>query len=775
MYLNPFRDPLSYLFLLASVGVFVQSLKTRRMWGVAAAGLLLGLACSVREPSVLMLLPLFAYGWLAWRNGRPEPGLWRPIGAFALGMAVGVAPLLVQSYLATHQVLVPHNLLLNVPETQEESRIVPGMYFTGSRLAHVAGKACSYYLGTEKLLLLLAAVGVVAAVRRRNRLVLSLVLPTAVGYAVFYAFYRMFVPRYFYVAVLFFSLLAGYGLQALMRLACEKIRPLRRGPTAGWLLLAAVALATSVRLLGERAEVQPHQVPQARAMAAAIRETCPDAAALYASRPFSEWIEWFLQCESGPLGNLVPDGTSITDPGGAQALRDALAPRWARGDNLYVACWQKNADTEADWPFIRRAIDGLPIGSFAPRKYGAEGYANGTVWFYRLAPWTNLCTKLDWPVPELGNQGGAYWFMLDVGDWPEGHAPATLAVEGTLGDFPPMPHGGTWVGGAEAKTADAGRTLSAAIASPDPLPRAMVVRTERLDEPLVLDFRACGTFDHFWRWTGDIRYPSHPRLHPGVGILSEADLELPVPHPARTGALVELEIIADGEAPGVSVPVCISEDGRLLARTDVSGDRTPTRLVIPLPHAPDREIRRLHFAVEPREASETASEPAPMGIECLQATIHRWPTQFPVTIGIGTPGDFLHTPSGFSRREGRGNAAYRWTTGPAETTVFLPATDRPLALDISGSVGGKPLEARCDAVPALRIAWDGVELPGRLEWAANGNDFVWKGELPAGAADGRTPHRLGFESPAWRPADYGSQDSRTLGVCIGRIVIAPIE
>lgn len=772
VYVNPFRDPPSYLLVLASVGVFVRSLEARRMWGVGAAGALLGLACSVREPSVLMLLPLFAYGLLAWRSGRPELKLWRTVGAFALGMGLGVAPMLVQSYLSTHQVLVPHNLILNVPETQEESKLVPGMYFTGSRLAGVAGKAYPYYWKTEKPIIFLAAVGLVAAIWRRNRLVLSVVLPTAVGYAVFYTFYRMFVPRYFYVAVLFFALLAGYGLLSLLRL-CAKIRPRPAGRAVGWLLLAAVACHTSMRVLGERADYQPHQVPQARAMADAIRAICPDASAVFTDRPLCEWIDWFVGCESAPLTNRIPGNAHAAVPGGPGMLRDTLAPRLERGEKLYAATWWRDADGEYDAPYVRRAFDRFLVGSLDPRDYCAEPYADGTVWFYRLAAWTNLSTALDWPVPGRGPHGGAYWFMVDVGEWPDGHAPATITVEGASGGLPPVPHGGTWVGCTEAEEADAGRTVPATVASDDPLPRVVPVRTGRIDEPIVLDFGPNGEFDHFWRWTGDIRLPAALRGNPGVAIRTDADLELPVPRPALAVAMVELELRAGRESPDVSIPVEISEDGAPLARAEVPGDRTPVRLVIPLPLAADRESRRLHFAVEAQAAPPSDGDRTPVGVECTRATIHRWPVSFPVEIAMGDPDAGFQLRSGFNRPEGRGNSAYRWTTGAAEVDVYLPAGDRTLVLRMEGSVDGIPPAVMGRSGPDLRVEWDGAGLPGRLEMAGKGSDFVWEAELPAGAGDGMTPHRLVFETPAWQPARFGLRDPRTLGVRLNRIVVAP--
>lgn len=773
-YLNPFRDPPSYLLLLASVGVFVRSLASRRTWGVWIAGALLGLASSIREPSVLMLVPLFAYGLLAWRKGEGEPGLCRNVVAFALGLAVGVAPMLVQSYLSTHQVLIPHNMLLSGPRPEQLSRSIPGMFFDGSRFALVGGDALKHYLETEPLLLLLALAGLVAAVRHGNRLVLAVIVPAAFGYALFYSFYRAFFQRYFYVALLFFAMLAGYGLFSMLRLLLARGRTPAAGRTAGWCLLAAMACVTSFRLLSVRAPVQPHQIPQARAMAAVMRELCPDADVIYAARPLCEWIDWFLECESHPFDSAITSNIRAEIPDDASDLRNVFPPRLARGEKLYTTFWSKGVQEEMDAPDVRRVVDRCFVGSFDPTLYGAGSFLLGAVTVHRLEPWTNRTVNLSWPVPERGEYGGSYWFMADMGDWIDSHAPATVSVDEASGPPPVIPHGGAWVGGAVADEAAAGRTVGCSIASTDLLPRVIPVCTGPLDEPLVLDFRPYYKFDHLWRWKGDIRLPSEPRLHLGVGIRSGADFELPVPWPELADTVLALELVSDRVAPGVSIPVVLSEDGRPLARTEVPGDRSRTRLPVPLAYVPGGEARHLHLEVEAQDPPESDSDPTPIGIECVKATIVRWPVACSARIQVGDPSDDRHVLSGFSRREKGVNSPIRWTTGPAELAVFLPPGKGKFVLRIACGLQGMPAKIMPPDGPSLRVTCDGIEVPGTLEEVREGGgDYVWQGVLPT--EEGRTPHRIGIDAPTWRPREHGVPDTRTLGVRIGTIELALAE
>ncbi|MBP7275362.1 MAG: hypothetical protein KBA51_04080, partial [Kiritimatiellae bacterium] len=206
-YINPYRDPLSYVLLFASMGALVFSLRRRRSAGVFLAGAILGLATSVREPSMLMILPFGLYGLWSWRASRGELPLVRSVLAFVFGLILALIPLAAQTYATTRQVLLP-------PQSSIEQQLIPGAHLNWACFSEVAGKAGIYYWNTHPWLLILAVVGVFVAIRRRQPLVLALLLPAAGIYAIFYSFYWTFVTRYFYMVALCLALVAGYGLYA---------------------------------------------------------------------------------------------------------------------------------------------------------------------------------------------------------------------------------------------------------------------------------------------------------------------------------------------------------------------------------------------------------------------------------------------------------------------------------------------------------------------------------------------------------------------------------
>lgn len=759
-YLNPYRDPLSYLLLMASVGLFVRSLAARaprrRVWGVAVSGAVLGLASSVREPSLLAAGPMALYGFLAWRAGQRGEGVRIPffgtVSAFGAGLAVALSPLLVQTYLTTHQVLLP-------PQASLEAAVVPGSHFDWTTFRQVGRDAWTHYARHEPWLLLLGAAGVLAALVRRDRLALALVLPAAAGYALFYSFYWTFVVRYYYVSVLFLALLAGYALQSFSVLLA--IRFPRHGRMAGRLLLLLAACAAAGHLLHVRsAEAAPlHRPPQAEAMAGEFRALCPDASHIYAPRYLCDWIDWFVSCPSSPL----PVGGEETDGETAfSILRENIAPRLARGDILYAAVWNGARGQEPDEPVLRRTFDRLPVGTVDADRHHARDYARGWIWLYRIAPWSACRTALDWPVPAAGPHGSAYWYMLDTGDWSATESdPATIAVEGTpLPD--PIPHGGAWVGGVGPALpgGTAPRTVSAHVSASHPLPREMPLRTGRLDEPLEIDFTLYSTFDHLWRWSGDI-LPRHPRWHHGIRVLGSAEVTIPVPCPGSAGTILEWEFLSSRKDPSANIPVSAWEGDCCLFSTLLPGDRNLVKLATPLPPAPERSERFLRVEVEPRPHSGDP-DGLPVAVEFYRVSIHRWPAAYPVEMRIGAPGDAIHASAGFHPPEGRGGGTYRWTAGPAEIAVYPPVADVPVVLRIAYSTESIPAGINPDGT--LRVSWDGTELHGQAIPGDTPGDWVWQGALPSGELDGCTPHRITLDAPLWRPADYGSRDSRTLGV-----------
>ena len=747
-YLNPYRDPLSYALLMASMLLFVRSLGRRRPAGVAASGAVLGLAASVREPSILMVLPFLAYGVWVWAGAKKEVAFWKTAGAFSLGLGLALVPLLVQTYLTTHQMLLP-------PQASIESNVVPGAHFDGPTFRQTGGAAWTHYSKCEPCLLLLAAAGLVAAVRRRNRLVLALTVPAAVAYAVFYAFYWTFVIRYYYVAVLFLVLTAGYGAQTFLGWLCGRWP--RWGRTAGWGLLAVAAGMAGWRLLACRPAYPPHQIPHAKAFAAALDGACPGATVVYTDRLLCEWLDWFMPYVSHPL----PAGD-----GNSAALREELGARLERGETLYSAVWGgEDIAGEDDEPFLRRAFDRIPAAVVDPGPHRASEYARKPIHFYRIQPWSGHRTELAWPAPCRE----PYWFMLDTGTPLEAAScrdaePIGVTVDGVR--LPePLPHGGAQVGAGLPRACDGGEGR-AVLESAGLLPREMRFASGSLNEPLTLDFRFHSGFDHRWRLRGEFHW-SRERFHTGPCVPSAVDAEIPVPWPEVGGVVLEWDVMTPAWSADGFVDVGAYEDGRRLAGAHVPAGRRATKLIVPLPDDPGRDVRIVRLEVENRSEPAEPDEPPP-SLEICQVRIHRRPPAYPVEFLMDGEMDTTHVLSGFHPAEGWGLKSYRWTDGAAEAAMYAPlGSGRDVVVRLAYTTRAVPPEVNGDG--RIQVSWDGEPVEGFIEGDEGGTEFVWFAALPADRVGTETPHRLRVESPSWRPADRGEGDTRTLGVCMQRI------
>ncbi len=311
---NPYRDPLALLLALGSLNL-VAGLAAgggRSLFRTALAGLLLGLACFVRETFVLLLPPLALFAWWS-RRADPRFRFWRAALGFGLGFGLGIGPLLVQGWLSTGQALVPHQSAMT-------GQLVPGAHFNWSTLSVTAGRTWDYVRDTAGFVLALFAAGGILGLRRRNRLVAGLLLPAVLIHAVFYCFYWTFVPRYFYTGVVLAVPAAAWAALALFRQAAARLCP-RRPETAATVGLALLAAGVAASLLFARPDSPRFQIPQARRFAADMRRILPENSLVFCRRPLCEILRWFVPVRSFPLAALIP-----ADVPAEPALREALAP-----------------------------------------------------------------------------------------------------------------------------------------------------------------------------------------------------------------------------------------------------------------------------------------------------------------------------------------------------------------------------------------------------------------------------------------------------------------
>jgi hypothetical protein len=354
---NPFRDPLSFLFSLGAANLLVDHADTAgsRLSRAALCGLLLGIASSIRETSILMLPPFAIYAFWSWRKDS-RIHFFRDGMIFMLGFGIGLLPLLAQSFLSTGQVLLP-------AQSAIDNKLVPGAHFNWPTLSRTLRRAWQYYMDMAPLGMPLFIACGLLAICQRNRIVLGLLLPAAVIHAGFYAFYWTFVPRYFYsVAIFSIPAFSWFLHVALLHIPNRPFPRLKKSAPVVFAILAA--LFTIMKLGITRPASSPFQIPQARLLKADLESQVPPDSLVFSRRNLCEIIRWFTHVRSFPATSLIPVDVPAED-----ALRTALESFLQEDRPKFLLEMNSGTEWETDAALLQRIWEMKLVESFPADRY----------------------------------------------------------------------------------------------------------------------------------------------------------------------------------------------------------------------------------------------------------------------------------------------------------------------------------------------------------------------------------------------------------------------
>jgi len=744
-YVNPYRDPLSYVLLLTSAWLLVKALAARRHGFLFLAGVLLGLACSVREPSVLMLLPMLIYGMVEWYHAKGAIPLWKSTGLFAAGFVLALIPLAVQTYLATHQVLLP-------PQASMQGSVVPGAHFLWVVFRSVSQMAWTYYAKQQIWIPLLAGVGLLTAVWDRQRVMLFLVTPAAICYLVFYSFYWTFVSRYFYVSTLFLCLLAGYGAGGLLRMLNLAL-PASWNRQVAWIALGLLCVLSGRHLMRSQPPRLPLQVADARAFANHLAPLLPANAVVFAQRNLCELIQAVVLRDSyawSPEPDIILRHVEDLQAAGRPVYTMKVPdPQYPYGDTIH----------------LHRLYDLEPIEIVDPGRYHLSGFASQPFTLLKVLPPTRHLGSAE--VSTLEWEAGSGWLALDPGylaTLDPSRTYVKISVNGTeLADAI------TWEGAQflEIRPDTAGTLpgrLMVEVSSDGPLPAEIRAAGGDLGTPIELDFDLHAVFDQRWRWQGGLVAPDlifrKPRLQ------DDASIIIPVPAPRNGQVMMEWQLRSIAKITGGSERIFIFENETLLGTAALPRDHQIHEFIIDLPPNPDAEERTLRLV---RENPQTDHPPE---LEIHRLLLHRPGARKTLDIRVGEAADAPYIQSGFYHRENPGTPqAFRWTDGKSELRLSIAPPDTAMMLRVHYSVEHIPTALR---PVTMAVQWNGRKLPpATLHTDESGMEAIWTGHVPA--EEVLPENRLILETPPWSPQDFGIPDTRRLGVSLRRIEWKPIE
>jgi hypothetical protein len=751
--LNPYRDPLAIFFCYWAVYLLIgiEAGPNQPFRVLFPAGLLIGLAVCVKEPSVLMLLPMFGFGVVVWRavDGLP---FWRSVMWFGAGFVLGVAPFLIETYAHTHSVLLP-------PQSYEEGRLLPGMH------AHVFGQisreALKYfrdYGGWSSVVALL--LGGVWAVRRRNRVVLALVLPVAAVFFVFYSFYWTFSKRYFFMVLVFLAPVVACGtwqaclwLTDKLRLRAHRVRIM--AVFTGYVTLHALvaALLGSSIWLGHN---PGFTIGKAKALMAEIEAHVPEGGTLLAPRFLCEVVECFSPIESYPAYALMSADLPLEEGLGAMIGEVRTDGSWLLGEILTKG----RSDMGAD--LVRGLFDLEPLVRISVEQHNmgaVTGDDEGEVILHRIRPWSaRVVTRPIWTKAMP-----AAILRLDAGML---HVPGRPRSELSFyWDDQPVPI--AWRNGANyvrlpGPIAEGAHVVR--LESDAPLPERLGVELFPVDRPLALDF-CWNRFPLHGAYLNAAQWHKLPGYEGDYAFSGTGALELPwlwdaehtvlayfVLNPAPTE--MERPYRVACWSAGVERGVLeVPKGGRARLLVDLGGFETGLE-TIPI----ELRLSELGAVAAPGclELEDVILMPMPKGQD--------WRTNPGEADGAWFLRSGWHQAERLSPKE-----PFRWTRGPGRMMVACPPGVTEPVIRICLTDRYRPEQAPRSG---LSLTLDGVPLAFELDEATYRAGWAWLTAPmpPEIVKPGGGLYELGLDSVPWRPSEIaGSRDERALGVMVGDV------
>ena len=757
-YVNPYRDFLSYVYVLAALYCLITAAgRPGKLLRLIPAGALLGFACGVREPSILMLAPMALYGLWIWYQRRPELPLLKSILLFAAGLFVGLLPLLAQSYLSTRQVVLP-------PQAFKDGNLVPGMNRPSLDLVmEVSAKALRHAVFDGGWVVFLGIIGCLMAFRK-GRHALWIIFGISAGiYFVFYLFYWTFMQRYFYPAFLFLSVPAGTALYFAGKCLASHVRS---GNGSRWVQpIMAMALAGVVgfRIAAQDQGDEQFQINNARKFAGDVSSIVGTSSNTYvfARRHLCELLEYFTAGKSG--------SADVGRESGRDSF-DLFYQNWASGMENHQQVFAVDLGQEdsrlSDNDPLRNLFNLEPCGTLISSNYNlAPVLGVERMQFYRVLPWSNRVVHT-----EIARAGEFAVLEVDAGlpmvvD-PDRRS-ITLDIDGQI-----MPtrnwNKAEYFDVSSFSSRDSWRL---SLQSDDALPSEPSYRFYKMDEPIELNFSWQAAAPALGRLKGDFIQPAYGMNSPRI--ISDVQMELPEPVLESGRWTMELLVSSGGpRRKGAKNTMEILIDDTSLGVVDVPQDLKNHPFVIHLPENMSRPRLIMRREVRPDDLTLEHCRsffwyPLVDGILLVEARLWRKPEVISVDQAIGVADDARWISAGWHPREAQG----RWTTSKAELRLDVKPTGEDMLLELEiDSASRHP-----DAPSADPKFYFNGTLLSRIVRAADDavrSANTWLFKVPASMV--QNTNLIVIECTPWvAKQTFKTRDDRSLGLLVRHVKFHP--
>lgn len=780
IYLNPYREAMAFSLLLLSVLCLVRFFNGGRLWLNTASAVLMGLAASTRETTLLLfpaVVLLFAVSYLQDRQRR-----WlKAFGWYLAPMLLGLIPFFIQNHMHTGYFWLPAYassrwLSRSGGLVLPDDLPIPGMSF--SYFSGTGGDTLDYYLTKYTLVgFLLFALGVVQAVRRNNRPLLYMILPFTLGNALFYCWYWYFKARYTSIIDPFLAIFIAGGAVTTAAWLASRLPPIWKQRLQWSLavlmpLITAVVLARAALTSGDRLKTW-----HIRPLQAFLAPHLEQPVSFAGRRHYRDMMAWFMEGESIHLKGFVEDfARNKTDQVEALGSLDALLAHMApdqlarvRERNLYEI-GNKSSALNTAW------FDLDPVLSLEDAPVPLDHYSRPLEKeILRVSLWDRTSLTLD-----LGaSTNSRTALLLDlrrITDYPD-----RTRLDAWLNDQPcsvarvsgaqlvPLPH------------RPGGGPMTLRLASDAPLPSRPGFQVWGMDEELTIPLGAIEGVWYYPHISWNILKHA-PFKRDAVYLYDQGEIRVPGFASAgrRMHARLRLEFIHDD-------PAFVDERHVLRVSTPegtvqrfLTGPKVQQRVTVDLGPGRGEPVMvplTLETSLAPHAEQEEAKRArqyrslAAVKLYDVTVSAEPEPTYVPFVLDVGSRRDDVFLLSGFHGPETyRNTHSVRWTA--AESTLKIPAE--------AGAAGKRlllnTLRVRPDDRPASPVfLWNGKELEASRVLRTENADREIRYELetpPAPAPDGGDDV-LKIECRPWLPQEDGIPDGRELGLMVDRLEVLP--
>lgn len=722
---NPYRDALSYVFLLLSAALLIRVLsRPEGARGLAAAaGVALAAATSTRESSILMAVPFALYAVTARWTGRRVPLAGAGL-AFAVGFGLACLPLLIPNQLVSGAALVPGQA---AEVFAEQDRLTPGIRLAQlpETLPRVVAELRDRH-GPGVLLLL--GLGVVLAVWSRQTAVLTLSVPALCLYVLFYGAYVRRVSRTLFVADLFVFCIAAAGVAILADLILTSLRRPRLPALAA--LVLGFAGAAAVALEPRPLPAERLRLDDVERFVRDFEAAVPERARVVGMRPVTDLVRGFTSHDVLVIRNL-------------RELYARLPQLFGQGDERVLL--SRGGLTEE---VVASGFDLRARARFDPADYGLQRQlGDAPIHVARVQPWSRTQTR----ALVTAEEEGAYTLSVDVGRLSlDPRSGTTLLWNGQplaqdladdLNHFAVSTRG----------TPSLNRVQ---LLSDRPLPAEITASLFPLRWPIMLDFVG----DRLLRHIG--RFSSSFLLRPRLGFPSIAQsghIDVPTLRPEQAAYVVKAEIGLVPAREAYECKVVVEVGHRSLAEWTLRAERDASA-------EPDwREVSFTlsgPFVGEPRTRLQWSVRDAPPGSEesalgVRSLSVQRVQLTERLVVDLSLPRSRVFLAEGFRALEPR---LGRWTGARAGLRLLLQPSPHP------GIISVRYWPAPKSGGPAERPAFlfDGREVRARFR-EADGR-MVASIPIEAGTLDA-VAHRFEIALP----------EGAGRGILVDSVRIAPRE